>query len=260
MDLKAEFEKWEGKWKSDWEKSRDRIEIELKENRERVMKMEEIEGLEDLIDAGAKGNYNKAVREKGNEEKYREFIKRVENLNEEDLINQQGKIVDEFRQFKKEIKHAGRHVLSTICCLLKPEIFIFGGHAIDAGIKTLMKKEELHTPDMVEFISEWITQIPREKRIEGLYYLSRFGREKWEEKESKTNKKVHSIPVSLSSILTALETKPFLILAGISGTGKTQIARIIAGVMSSFEKEEKAQPLPPNPPFDKGGERGDHEE
>lgn len=36
----------------------------------------------------------------------------------------------------------------------------------------------------------------------------------------------------LFQILTALNTKPFLILAGISGTGKTQIARITAGVMS----------------------------
>jgi len=36
----------------------------------------------------------------------------------------------------------------------------------------------------------------------------------------------------LRAILTALQTKPFLIFAGVSGTGKTQIARIIAGVMS----------------------------
>jgi hypothetical protein len=36
----------------------------------------------------------------------------------------------------------------------------------------------------------------------------------------------------LSSILNAIQTKPFLILAGISGTGKTQIARLIASVMS----------------------------
>jgi len=34
---------------------------------------------------------------------------------------------------------------------------------------------------------------------------------------------------SLSSIINAIKTKPFLILAGISGTGKTQIARLIAG-------------------------------
>jgi len=33
-------------------------------------------------------------------------------------------------------------------------------------------------------------------------------------------------------ILTALKTKPFLIFAGVSGTGKTQIARIIAGIWS----------------------------
>jgi hypothetical protein len=38
----------------------------------------------------------------------------------------------------------------------------------------------------------------------------------------------------LSNMLNAIETKPFIILSGISGTGKTQIARIIsAGVVSS---------------------------
>ena len=40
----------------------------------------------------------------------------------------------------------------------------------------------------------------------------------------------------LSSILNALQTKPFLILAGVSGTGKTQIARLIAWAMSSEEE------------------------
>lgn len=37
---------------------------------------------------------------------------------------------------------------------------------------------------------------------------------------------------NISKIINALLTKPFLILAGVSGTGKTQIARIIANVMS----------------------------
>ena len=46
---------------------------------------------------------------------------------------------------------------------------------------------------------------------------------------------------SLSSILNALQTKPFLILAGISGTGKTQIARLIAWAMSGEEKNEKKE-------------------
>lgn len=36
----------------------------------------------------------------------------------------------------------------------------------------------------------------------------------------------------LLNILDVLTAKPFLILAGVSGTGKTQIARIVAGVMS----------------------------
>ncbi|MEO0233197.1 MAG: hypothetical protein ABIL90_04545 [candidate division WOR-3 bacterium] len=39
-------------------------------------------------------------------------------------------------------------------------------------------------------------------------------------------------PQNISKIINALLTKPFLILAGVSGTGKTQIARIIANVMS----------------------------
>mgnify|MGYP001773473685 CR=1 FL=1 len=37
---------------------------------------------------------------------------------------------------------------------------------------------------------------------------------------------------SLNQILSAISTKPFIIFAGISGTGKTQIARIIASVMT----------------------------
>lgn len=46
-------------------------------------------------------------------------------------------------------------------------------------------------------------------------------------------------PNHILHILTALNTKPFLILAGVSGTGKTQIARIIANVMS--EEEERRE-------------------
>ncbi len=40
----------------------------------------------------------------------------------------------------------------------------------------------------------------------------------------------------LFNILTAVNTKPFIILSGISGTGKTQIARIISAGMVNFEK------------------------
>jgi hypothetical protein len=43
----------------------------------------------------------------------------------------------------------------------------------------------------------------------------------------------------LSSILNAIQTKPFLILAGISGTGKTQIARLIAWAMSEENNNKK---------------------
>jgi hypothetical protein len=42
----------------------------------------------------------------------------------------------------------------------------------------------------------------------------------------------------ISSILHALSTKPFLILAGVSGTGKTQIARIVAGVVAGEGKKQ----------------------
>nr|BAL58225.1 hypothetical protein HGMM_F55D02C25 [uncultured prokaryote] len=85
------------------------------------------------------------------------------------------------------------------------------------------------------------------------YYLYRYNLEGEGGHPSETESKGRSL---LLPIITAINTKPFLILAGISGTGKTQIARIIANVMSSFEKEEKAQPSTPNPPFDKGGEGG----
>jgi DNA polymerase III gamma/tau subunit len=63
----------------------------------------------------------------------------------------------------------------------------------------------------------------------------------------------------LNSIIHALSTKPFLILAGVSGTGKTQIARIVAGVMAGEEKKEKNNEIPPAPLI-KGGQRGDLKE
>jgi transcriptional regulator NrdR family protein len=44
---------------------------------------------------------------------------------------------------------------------------------------------------------------------------------------------------SLPSIIHAINTKPFLILAGISGTGKTQIARLIAWAMSEENNNKK---------------------
>ena len=60
---------------------------------------------------------------------------------------------------------------------------------------------------------------------------------KWFQQKKSVNK--HTSPKEtenskspLSSILNALQTKPFLILAGISGTGKTQIARLIANLIS----------------------------
>ena len=43
---------------------------------------------------------------------------------------------------------------------------------------------------------------------------------------------------SLLQIISAIRIKPFIIFAGISGTGKTQIARIIASIMSSFTGEK----------------------
>jgi ATP-dependent Clp protease ATP-binding subunit ClpA len=61
--------------------------------------------------------------------------------------------------------------------------------------------------------------------------------------KSPANKKENSTPStsnqSLFSILNALQTKPFLILAGISGTGKTQIARLIAWAMSEENNNKK---------------------
>ena len=72
------------------------------------------------------------------------------------------------------------------------------------------------------------------------FYLYKHKKYKPEEEETSKVKTTESQAktASLLSILNALETKPFLILAGISGTGKTQIARLIAGTMSE-EKENK---------------------
>ena len=60
-------------------------------------------------------------------------------------------------------------------------------------------------------------------------------------KTSEISDKTKSETSPLSEILNALQTKPFLILAGVSGTGKTQIARLIAWAMSEEEniKEKK---------------------
>jgi hypothetical protein len=59
--------------------------------------------------------------------------------------------------------------------------------------------------------------------------------------EEKINEEMEETPkkLTLSSILNALQTKPFLILAGISGTGKTQIARLIAWAMSEENNNKK---------------------
>jgi hypothetical protein len=58
----------------------------------------------------------------------------------------------------------------------------------------------------------------------------------WKGKDSHTNVVVTARPdtnkETIKQILNAISTKPFLILAGVSGTGKTQIARLVAGVMS----------------------------
>lgn len=74
------------------------------------------------------------------------------------------------------------------------------------------------------------------KELVKVYHLS----SKSKKKEEKKKKEKESHPPQsqnsnskLSPILNALSTKPFLILAGISGTGKTQIARIIASVVSN---------------------------
>ncbi|MEO0092347.1 MAG: hypothetical protein ABIK61_06535 [candidate division WOR-3 bacterium] len=41
------------------------------------------------------------------------------------------------------------------------------------------------------------------------------------------------------SMLNAIETKPFIILSGISGTGKTQIARIISACLVTNTNNNK---------------------
>lgn len=43
----------------------------------------------------------------------------------------------------------------------------------------------------------------------------------------------------IQKTLAALQTKPFLILAGVSGTGKTQIARLVAGVLTSQDNNKE---------------------
>ena len=54
--------------------------------------------------------------------------------------------------------------------------------------------------------------------------------------KDKTINKIKTSNESLSPIINALQSKPFLILAGISGTGKTQIARLIAEKWNEQDK------------------------
>ncbi len=75
--------------------------------------------------------------------------------------------------------------------------------------------------------------------IEAKYYMVKYGEKQnsknkgHKEKKSSTGRGANpSKDNKLFQILHALNTKPFLILAGVSGTGKTQIARIVAGVMA----------------------------
>lgn len=240
MDLKEALQQWRERWKSDWEKNREKIEKELEENRERIKRGEKIEGLKDLLGAGVRASFTK-VTEEIKKEKFEEFIKWVEGIKEDDLLKNKEAIIEEFSQWKKsgelqKIEWAGRHVLMSIAGILRPDIFIFGGHAIDAAIKKLLNKKEVHTEGMIEFITKWITEIPKDERMEALYYLCRYGRELRGKSEENEEEELEAPLLKLGSIIKALETKPFLILAGVSGTGKTQIARIIASVMSEEEE------------------------
>jgi hypothetical protein len=58
-----------------------------------------------------------------------------------------------------------------------------------------------------------------------------------DESDMDTEKNKNSKDTNLEMLITTLKTKPFLILAGVSGTGKTQIARLVAGVISKKEEE-----------------------
>jgi ABC-type glutathione transport system ATPase component len=74
-----------------------------------------------------------------------------------------------------------------------------------------------------------------ETMLELGFYLYKYAKEKPSlEPTGAQNKNT-----SLSSIINAINTKPFLILAGISGTGKTQIARLIAWAMSEENNNKK---------------------
>jgi len=51
---------------------------------------------------------------------------------------------------------------------------------------------------------------------------------------------------TLTNYLLCLKTKPFVILTGISGTGKTKIAQLFAEYFAPDEEKEIAEPVPPN--------------
>ena len=60
------------------------------------------------------------------------------------------------------------------------------------------------------------------------------------------DKEIKDVKTSYLPYLTALRTKPFMLLAGISGTGKSRIARQIAKACWASDSEERTKQVPSN--------------
>jgi ABC-type glutathione transport system ATPase component len=155
------------------------------------------------------------------------------------------------------IKHTGLCFWTNVATILDYEHYFPVGEKTLGKIGEKLKIKKFWTDklykryfeDGINFLKT-LNEIREELQIETMlevgYYLYRYNEEISGEKveipkesDSKNSRKDSSNNKKLNSILHALSTKPFLILAGVSGTGKTQIARIVAGVVAGEGGETK---------------------
>lgn len=245
--LKEIIKKCYGKYKEDWKKHEDKLFKEIERIKEELRKCDpkevDIKNVKKWLEslnkiAGPSFFYF-------GEEKKR-AIKALRRILGDFKKNEKTQDYEILKKYRDEKIPSGAGFWTSILSILHKENYF------PLGEKTLEKLEkeeiikrfwgtETKSPSLekgVEFFNV-LKKINEELGIKTMletgYYLYKYNKEKKEEKSEEENK--------LYLILRAIQTKPFCILAGVSGTGKTQIARIIANVMSSDKDEKEKEEL-----------------
>jgi len=176
-------------------------------------------------------------------EKRKNLFEKIKNLAPEKKMYG---ILKELAKNKKEYE-GGKTYRTIMLTILYPEWYF----PVNRDVLKRIKKNLQNFPSMsdkridqliqfYQIVYEIKEELGIDTMLEVGFYLFKYNKEKSLKNEMlEHNKETDNKPTpyfTLSSILNALQTKPFLILAGISGTGKTQIARLIAGIMC--EKED----------------------